>query len=77
MNNVRGSTLIKTALIHTNWIHHTVHSRPPILRTCMPLISSNRPGRCTTTPLPITQVALGLRMPEGIRCSLYLLPSES
>jgi hypothetical protein len=51
--------------------------RQPEQRTFMPRISSHSPGRCTTTPLPITQVALGLRMPEGMRCSLYLLPSLS
>ena len=54
-------------------------SRPSTLtpRSCMPRISSNRDGRCTTTPLPMTHVALGLRMPLGMRCSLYLLPAES
>ena len=39
--------------------------------------SSKKPGRWTTTPLPMRHCAERFRMPDGMRCSLYLLPSGS
>ena len=30
-----------------------------------------------TTPFPITFLAVGLRIPDGIKCSAYLLPASS
>ena len=46
-------------------------------RFSRPSNSSSKPGRLTTTPLPITHSVFSLRMPEGMRCSAYLLPSSS
>ena len=39
--------------------------------------SSKKPGRWTTTPFPMRHCAERFRMPDGMRCSLYLLPSGS
>ena len=47
-------------------------------RASSPSISSKRTPRSTTTPLPMTGVQVGVRMPEGSRCSAYFsrLPSS-
>ena len=44
-------------------------------RASSPSISSNRTPRSTTTPLPITGVHPGVRMPLGSRCSAYFCSS--
>ena len=36
--------------------------------------SRNSTSRSTTTPLPITGVTPGVRMPDGSRCSAYFSP---
>ena len=51
-----------------------MHSPTWLLRVAS---SSKKPGRWTTTPLPMRHCAERLRMPDGMRCSLYLLPSGS
>ena len=43
-------------------------------RALRPSISSNRTSRSITTPLAITGVLEGERMPEGSRCSAYFSP---
>jgi hypothetical protein len=40
-------------------------------RASSPSISSNSTDRSITTPLPITGVQPGVRMPDGSRCSAY------
>ena len=42
-------------------------------RASRPSISSNSTARSMTTPLPITGVHVGVRMPEGSRVELVLL----
>ena len=49
-------------------------STPRSSRPCSS--SSSTPGS-TTTPLPITFFAPGVRMPDGIRCSAKFWPSGS
>ena len=48
-------------------------------RASRPSSSSKRTARSTTTPLPMTGVQVGVRMPDGSRCSAYFsrLPSFS
>ena len=43
-------------------------------RAARPAISLNSTSRSTTTPLPITGMHLGFRIPEGNRCSAYRSP---
>ena len=40
-------------------------------RACSASSSSNSTSRSMTTPLPMTGVTPGVRMPEGSRCSAY------
>ena len=37
-------------------------------------ISSNIPGRCTTTPFPTTHVAFLFKIPLGTKCNAYFFP---
>ncbi len=46
-----------------------------IPRASRPSISWNSTDRSTTTPLPMTGVTPGVRMPLGSRCSAYFSPS--
>ena len=43
-------------------------------RAASPEISPNSTSRSTTTPLPMTGMHSGFRMPEGSRCSAYRSP---
>ncbi len=40
-------------------------------RASSPSISWKSTSRSTTTPLPMTGVTVGVRMPDGSRCSAY------
>ena len=44
-------------------------------RASSPSISSKSTPRSITTPLPMTGVQPGVRMPDGSRCSAYFSPS--
>ena len=44
-------------------------------RSASPSISASSTFGSTTTPLPITGVQPGVRIPDGIRCSAYFSPS--
>ena len=46
-------------------------------RSSSPASSSSSTPGSTTTPLPITLVTPGVRMPDGIRCSANFWPSGS